>query len=279
MSDFEPGDAPLLNKLRERLAFEARRGRRFIGRTRLYQPVFGWKDAARHVAADVYIGHGTTVIDWPGYRRPFHLRRGGSDLHTFVHVIAQDAYKPDFDEPSSAEVIIDAGANVGLAALWYAEKYPDAKILAIEPEAENFEWLQRNVEAYPNIRPIQAALWNECGSLSITDTGGGSWAFRVDLSPADGASTGTDIAAITIESLMKEHDVDHIDILKIDVEGSEKEVFEASDGWIGDVDMIAVELHDRFKAGCSDAFNEATREFSIRSTRDEETFVRRPATV
>lgn len=61
---------------------------------------------------------------------------------------------------------------------------------------------------------------------------------------------------------MDEYDLDFIDILKMDIEGSEKNVFENAKDWIDKVGMITVELHDRICMGCSRAFYLASREFT-----------------
>jgi hypothetical protein len=81
--------------------------------------------------------------------------------------------------------------------------------------------------------------------------------------------------SISVADLMRSFDLDHIDVLKLDIEGSEKEVFEDSAEWIDRVSAIAIELHDRFKSGCSRAFYAATTGFAHEVTRDEDTFVRR----
>ena len=74
---------------------------------------------------------------------------------------------------------------------------------------------------------------------------------------------------------MKEHSIDYIDLLKVDIEGAEREVFESSRGWIDRVGAIVVELHDRFKVGCTDSVDAATRAFEVRHKRGELTFLRR----
>jgi hypothetical protein len=53
---------------------------------------------------------------------------------------------------------------------------------------------------------------------------------------------------------MKEYTIDKIDVLKIDIEGSEKEVFENSSQWINLVNVFFIELHDRMKDGCAKSF-------------------------
>ena len=83
------------------------------------------------------------------------------------------------------------------------------------------------------------------------------------------------VRAVTVWDIMREYALDRIDLLKLDVEGSEKEIFAVSDEWIGSVDAICLELHDRFKAGCSRNFFSAVREFPIEVWRGEDVLVAR----
>ena len=69
------------------------------------------------------------------------------------------------------------------------------------------------------------------------------------------------VPAITMDEVLREYQLDRIDLLKVDIEGSEKELFAAADSWIGRVDAICLELHDRFKPGCSRAFYQAVADF------------------
>jgi len=66
---------------------------------------------------------------------------------------------------------------------------------------------------------------------------------------------------------MRNFSIDYIDLLKIDIEGSEKEVFEACD-WQDRLDSIVIELHDRFKPGCSQVVNRALQGFSRTTSGD-----------
>jgi FkbM family methyltransferase len=68
-------------------------------------------------------------------------------------------------------VIIDAGANIGLSALFFANKYPDAKIFAIEPEETNYKLLELNTKPYNNVCLIKAALWDSVRKIHLFDTG------------------------------------------------------------------------------------------------------------
>jgi FkbM family methyltransferase len=175
---------------------------------------------------------------------PVQLRARTSDLMVYEEVVLNDEYR--FDLPQSPKVILDIGANIGLTSAYFATRYPDARILAIEPEAENFRLLRKNLEPYKNVRPIRAALWSNDTRVELKDTGSGSWAFQVEES-----STGA-IPAVTLSTLLAENEVSYADLVKIDIEGAEREVFAGALDWVSNVGLLMIELHDRFKPGCSD---------------------------
>jgi FkbM family methyltransferase len=180
------------------------------------------------------------------------LRPRSSDEDCLWQVFVNEEYLLPF--PLNPTVIVDAGANIGGASLYFAYKYPDAKILALEPEASNFALLKHNCAAMKNIIPIQAALWAQSERVTLTDPDAEKWRFTVTPS-CDGEQN---IRGMTIEELMQEFGVDHIDLLKVDIEGAEKEVFGSGPTtWLVCVNTIAIELHDRYMPGCAQAFYEA----------------------
>ena len=168
---------------------------------------------------------------------------------------------------------------IGLSACYFATRYPNATIIAIEPDEENFGLLKQNTERFQNVHAIRAALWAESGSVSLKDPGQGDWALRVAESDSADAghpeSCSQEIRAVTINEIRKEYDIDKIDLLKVDVEGSEKEIFADADSWISFVDAICIELHDRFKTGCSRSFYAAAKDFPIELRRGEDVLVAR----
>lgn len=203
---------------------------------------------------------------------PIRIRLETSDAVVYEDVLLNRQYAIDL--PFSPLTIVDAGANIGMASIYYANRYPMAKIIAIEPEGSNFELLLRNVARYSNVVAIQAALWNRDGWISVGQpdpaTGAsGSWAFVTH------EGQGRQVRAITMQTLMAEMKLESIDVLKVDIEGAEKEVFERCN-WLDRIRAIVIELHDRFKPGCSDAVNSATIEFG-KSQHGEVTVYVRPA--
>lgn len=186
---------------------------------------------------------------------PVELRLGTTDLSLFNDILLREEYR--FGLPDRAETIVDAGANIGFFSVYCAAKFPKATILAIEAEQSNFDMLRRNAAPYPNIRPIHAALWNHEGSVAVKDPtfgGLGKWGFRVE--------EGFGVPAVTVPKLMKAFGLEKIDLLKCDIEGAEKEVFENCN-WMRHVGALIIETHDRFKPGCSTAVRNAAQGFSV----------------
>lgn len=195
----------------------------------------------------------------PGGRAPVTLRPRTSDMDVFQQVFVEKEYL--FELEKLPEIIVDAGANIGLTSVYYAIQYPNARIIAIEPEDSNFELLKENTSAYPNVLAIQKALWYTQTHLSFVDPEASKFSFRVEeTEKAKG------ISAITMEDLLEKYELDYIDILKMDIEGAEKEVFSHDTDWLSKTGLIAIELHDYLKEGCSKAFERAVAPYLKRQT-------------
>jgi FkbM family methyltransferase len=236
--------------------------------------VFGYPQAAPHfLTGRKAARQGRRVkVMLPGTDVPLTLRLGTSDIDVFREIFVNLEYGWAFNSPP--QVIIDAGGYTGLSAAFFAFTYPQATIITIKPDPRNFELLQLNTARFPNVRPLQAALWRESGTISLTDPGRGAWGLQVS-EPDVAARLDHDTRAVTVDEIMKEFDLERIDLLKVDVEGSEKEIFESAGSWLPFVDVICIELHDRFKVGCSRSFYKAVDEFSIEIRRNEDVLVAR----
>lgn len=184
--------------------------------------------------------HERVAVRLPGILHPITLRLGTSDHRVFRDVFQRHEYL--FNPPEPPETIVDAGANIGLASVYFANRWPDAWIIAIEPDPENFQILLENVRQYPRIIPLQAAIWKKSERLNIFSPGD-AWAIQTKEA-RDGSVQG-----FTIHDIMKVHGLQRIDFLKMDIEGAEREVFESHEEWIGRIGSIAIETHDRFAPG------------------------------
>lgn len=176
------------------------------------------------------------------YKHDIYIRQNTSDWAVFFEIFCADGYSKSLNDKVS--VIIDAGANVGYAAVYFANKYPEAKIFCLEPEESNFQMILKNTRKYSNIVSINAALWYEDKQLCIEDKTARKYSFRVTEEHNE-----CSVDAISIETLMKKYNINDIDIVKIDIEGSELELFSNNTVWIEKCKQVIIETHDRIKLG------------------------------
>ena len=214
---------------------------------RMHFDLFGMRGVLQRALSGVYGASNEFKASIPLSSQKILLRLGTTDVAAFEHVFIDEEYALSFARPPS--IIVDAGANVGMSSVYFALHYPNAKIVAIEPERSNFDVLRRNAELFPRIIPINAALWGHEGVVQVHDGGGGHWGMRVAEAPS-----GATIPSTTVSALIKQLSISQIDLLKIDVEGAECEILADPSSWIGRVGVICAELHDRFRPGCSRIF-------------------------
>lgn len=192
-----------------------------------------------------------------------HIRRGSSDIGVFKTVFVNEFYHSYALEkilPNFKPVfIIDAGANIGLSAMYFSKKYPGAKVIAIEPESSNYKVLCSNIEDnYPNIIPENKALWFKKTRLSLSDPNVDNYAFTFHESQGNEM-----VDTITIPEIINEFNLERIGIVKIDIEGSEREIFLNDCSWLQKVDILIIELHDFSTRGCSKAFYSKILEYDF----------------
>ena len=206
-------------------------------------------------------------------KNPVFLRTNSADLDTYHKIFIDEEYALDIAK--SPKNILDCGAHIGLSSIYFAANYPDCRIISIEPESRNFKLLKKNVKNYPNIIPMRAALWNDVRELDVLDPGNDTWSYRVGAPRKNKSSKIIEkISGVTVDKIMQDYCIDFIDILKIDIEGAEKDVFENSSRWIDKVGVIAMELHD-WRAGCREVVSRAVKDFEFGSEQGENTFFAR----
>ena len=194
----------------------------------------------------------SSVVSFSFLKHPVHFRAQytTSDLSMFEQIFYSKHY--EISVPFAPKIIFDLGANVGFASIYFANRFPGSQIIAIEPNAENYKSAVMNSENYDNIKMIYDAVWNRHEELHVVDKGHGEAAFMIE--PGKGEN---EVPAYTIKSLMQMMKTDEIDILKIDIEGSEKEIFETGyEDWLPKTKIVIVETHDRYRKGTSKAVME-----------------------
>ena len=164
-----------------------------------------------------------------------------SDMMNWWSVFERLDYKPVVDlikDRTSDLKIMDAGAYVGYSTAYFSENFPNASILAIEPNMENFNFLIKNSRELRHVFPHWGAVWSKSQVLSVQkdqlDKKEWSYYCKPD---------GFGIAGKSIKDHMKSLAWDRLDILKMDIEGGEFEVFKDS-SWLDLVDIVSMEIHD-----------------------------------
>jgi FkbM family methyltransferase len=226
----------------------------FINSIRLY----GFKSGLQLFYSTLSKKHSMYYAKASFLKEPFILRDNKSDKPIFFQVFYEkqyDLYGVDFPE---AKKIIDGGANIGCASVYFSLRFPKAQILAIEPEKSNFELLKKNSESYENIHCLQAGIWNKNEKLSIANPEGGAAEFMFE----NNFISDDMVNGMTIQALLDSQNWNEVDIIKLDIEGAEKEVFSGEDlSWLKKVKLLIIELHDRYKKDCTKTLFEALNKF------------------
>ena len=239
----------------------------------MYYQLFGAKGVLLGAKARLFRAHIRVAVTIPNIKHPICLRLRSTDIELCKEVLVKAQYESEL--PKSPNVIVDAGANIGLTSIFFANRYPEATVIAVEPDSSNYEMLIKNIAPYSNIIAVRAALWSENKEINLIDPGAGQTAYQTH----DGSglpNIGLQVVpGITLERLMSDFDIRFIDLLKIDIEGSEKEVFERSTPWISSVGVIAIEIHDWIRTGCSEAVHAAATAFDCEWQQGEITYLAR----
>jgi FkbM family methyltransferase len=147
----------------------------------------------------------------------------------------KEIYKFETSNPSP--YIIDAGANIGLSVIYFKKLFPNAEIIAFEPDSKVFKALEYNVQsfAFEKVQLIQKALWNEETTLKFYSEGadGGRIATQTDLHRL------IEIPTCRLRNYLNRK----VDLLKIDIEGAEIIVLEDCKDLLHNVERIFVEYH------------------------------------
>lgn len=133
-------------------------------------------------------------------------------------------------------LIVDCGANIGLATKYFLQSFPNSKAIAIEPDAGNMAMARIN-NTFGEIDYYQAAISSEKGKGSVIDMGASN-AFRVQR------ETDGDLEFITVNHILELHPDYAPFIIKIDIEGFEADLFSDNLEWIDRFPVIFIELHD-----------------------------------
>jgi FkbM family methyltransferase len=201
----------------------------------------------------------STKIEIGNTPRLFHFRANSTDSAVLKQVFVDKNYDlrslPQFPQLAAfAEtqqsrgflpLIVDAGANIGASAIYFSAGFPKGLVVAVEPARENYALLVENVSGL-KVTSVLGALASSPGLATVIDPGLGQWAYRTKAIGANDRLSNT-VPQITINQIYESLYSNYFPlIVKIDIEGAEKDLFSENTEWVDRTPLIVVELHDRF---------------------------------
>jgi FkbM family methyltransferase len=167
-----------------------------------------------------------------------YIRSASADVRVLRNIFSRGDYSLPSDLIGGVSNIIDLGAYIGVSTTYFAERYPGARVVAVEPDADNYACLVRNVANLDanRVRIVRACISNKRGMVQF-DTSGLSWARHIV------ENGGVVVPCLTIADLLEQYEIAKADILKMDIEGAESFAFEMADQWLNRVRWIMMEIH------------------------------------
>jgi FkbM family methyltransferase len=189
-------------------------------------------------------------------RRPVYLRKWGSDPATFEEVFVQAVYRPVTERLRSCQTLIDLGANIGLASV-YLSGYFGCRCFCVEANPDTFAILRKNLTGR-NAQALNAAVWGSRTMLAAECPPG-----RYSMATVQPDPNGS-IPGLPLPDLIERSGFSTVDLLKIDIEGAETELFRGELSWLTSVRAIAIEFHGESRKGTR--FDEIMQEHGFRIT-------------
>ena len=168
------------------------------------------------------------------------LRLRYGDIFVLGEIFHEKQYELQSPLPPQP-VIVDAGANIGVSAIWFLAHYPDAMLHAFEPASDNFRLLSENLAHIERARLFQIALGRQAAKATLHD--GGSPGEYSLVRPSIGEELER-VSVTTLAAHMDAEKLDRIDLLKLDVEGSELDLLVGLGERIRDVGVLVGEVHE-----------------------------------
>ena len=184
-------------------------------------------------------------------RSEVSLREVGSDIHTFTEVFKEQVYRDLLQQVGQCRTAIDLGANIGLAALYFTSHYAECELLAVEPHPGTYQMLNRNLRYLireRRCRTLNAAVWGKeailVGASLDEPEHYSTFAMHEAGDPNAAEAQIPQTRGLSMPAIIAESGFAAIDILKVDIEGAEVELFKGDVGWLSLVRAIAIEFHD-----------------------------------
>ncbi|MFI6294353.1 FkbM family methyltransferase [Nonomuraea sp. NPDC050790] len=209
--------------------------------------------------------HGVWNLRTPGGDVQVCVRKNQSDVLIAWQMLLQRVYELDRVYACAPigrlDTIVDLGANTGLAAAYLTARYRPATLVAVEPIPQNLTMLRRNAALSPTPWTIEDAaiaahagerefavsgMWCNCTCIPEVAKLRKSRPYRLENRLERPSVT---VRTVTMDDLLTRRRIDRVDLLKVDIEGGEIEIFDGVRGWMERVERVVMEIHDKYIDG------------------------------
>jgi FkbM family methyltransferase len=202
----------------------------------------GWGEYRRFLSNENAQRRGMDTFRIPPLLHPLKVRPNTTDAIAVTISIIRENYGQFF--PSGPiRFVVDAGAYIGDTAAWYLSVCPEATVVSLEPDDDNFELLDQNCRAYGD-RSVRrkAGIWPRDAFLRVDREGEKDSLAVHEVDPG----TPYDCLGLSPLRIMKDAGFERIDILKCNIEGAEVPLFQANfEPWLAKTRAIYIQLHNR----------------------------------
>jgi FkbM family methyltransferase len=193
---------------------------------------------------------------------PLYYRVHSTDINVLQQVFLSGEYDcASFER--GVEFVVDCGANIGCASAFFLNRYPKSRVVAIEAESGNFEICRRTLEPYGSrVCALHGAVWPRSEPLTVVrgePEQAKEWAFTVR--PCQEGEP-KEVDGISLNDVVESSPKKRIDLLKIDIEGGERELFASGfESWLSRTRTIVIETHG---PECREMFLQAVQPYGFK---------------
>lgn len=217
----------------------------YWSKTHYFKAIYWLLTSSKVIRLNIDYFENACSVYLKNYIYPIYIRMRTSDLILFYEIFLKEEYSFLSKKIVNPRLILDCGANVGYSSVYFLNQYPNAKVIAVEPDSGNYQLCLKNLKFYQN-RFIgrHAGVWSHSANLVVVRGlfgDGMAWSFQVRECYVDEKP---DVKGFGIADLLEQSDCSRIDILKMDIEKSEIEVFSKNyETWLDKASNIIIELH------------------------------------
>lgn len=185
------------------------------------------------------------------HNSPFYYRNATQDFDVFYEIFVYSEERKDgkglYDIAYNfnPELVLDLGANIGVFTKYIKELFPEASVIAVEVENDNFAILQQNTKHISDVILYQRGIWYNNSNLKVIERATGTVGYKVEET-----TEATSIIGISIDELIKDYIGEKI-LIKMDIEGAERALFDHIENadWPNRINGLLIETHDKIIPG------------------------------